>query len=175
METNEWAFRSSDVRDPMIWASCGHSGNTSIFDGEATIDMRYVCRGEDARATGQVSLLEEVDSKARVRRIERGYLAGAGSGLAAQENDGRADRNVARLLFLEGDWVQKRPFDVGWSDESRGRACHKEEGTEKHRLHFCREWHHTGGFQNAFRKWEQKGENLKGVELAKRFCHASSR
>ena len=57
--------------------------------------------------------------------------------LLRKKNDGRADRNVARKLFLGGDWVQKRLFDVGWSDESRCRACHKEEGTEKHRLYCC--------------------------------------
>ena len=50
-----------------------------MFEGEARTDMRYVCpegHKADARVTGQVSLLEEVDSKARVRRIEGGYLAG---------------------------------------------------------------------------------------------------
>ena len=27
--------------------------------------------------------------------------------------------------------MQKRLFDVGWSDESKCQACHKEEGTEE--------------------------------------------
>ena len=43
-------------------------------------------REEDARATGQVSLLVAVGSKARVRRIEGGCLVGAGSGLSACED-----------------------------------------------------------------------------------------
>ena len=42
---------------------------------------------------------------------------------------------------LEGGWVQKKLFDIGWSDESRWQACHKEEGTEKHRLYHCPEWY----------------------------------
>ena len=49
-------------------------------------------------------------------------------------------RNAARKLVLEGGWVQKRLFDIGRSDESKCQACHKEEGTEKHRLYHCPEW-----------------------------------
>ena len=57
-------------------------------------------------------------------------------------------RHVARKLFLEEGWVQKRPFDIGWSDESEYQACHKEEGTAKHRLYHCPEWHDIRrGFQ----------------------------
>ena len=63
-------------------------------------------------------------------------------------------RHVARKLILEGGWVQKRPFDEDRSDFSRCRACHKEEGTEKHRLYHCPEW-------RAFRKWEQKARTSK--------------
>ena len=35
----------------------------------------------------------------------------------------------------EGEWVQKRLYNVGWSDEKKCRGCNKEEGTEKHRLY----------------------------------------
>ena len=42
-------------------------------------------------------------------------------------------RNIARKLVLEGGWVQKKLFDIGWSDESKCQACRKEEGTEKNR------------------------------------------
>ena len=34
-------------------------------------------------------------------------------------------RHVAKKLVLEGGWVQKRLFDIGWSDESKCQACHK--------------------------------------------------
>ena len=49
-------------------------------------------------------------------------------------------RNVARIFFGEGGWVQKRLFDIGWSDESKCQACHKEDGTEKLKLYQCPEW-----------------------------------
>ena len=37
--------------------------------------------------------------------------------------------------------MQRRLFDIGWSDESKCQACHKEEGTEKHRLYHCPAWY----------------------------------
>ena len=67
--------------------------HTLVLEGDGRIDMRYVperCE-EDAVAAGHVSLLEEVGNKARVSRVEGGYLAGTGSGFATQENEGRLD------------------------------------------------------------------------------------
>ena len=49
--------------------------------------MRFVCPTgceEDLVATGQVSLLQEVGSEARVQRIEGRYMARASSGAAAE-------------------------------------------------------------------------------------------
>ena len=46
------------------------------------------------------------------------------------------NRNVMRKLVVEGGWVQKRLFDIGWKDKKDCRGCGKEKGTEKHRLHF---------------------------------------
>ena len=71
-------------------------------------------------------------------------------------------RNVARKLLLEGGWVHQRLFDIGWSDESECQACHKEEGTEKHRLYPCPEWYEVRReIPEAFRKWEQKATTSK--------------
>ena len=46
-------------------------------------------------------------------------------------------RNVMRKLVVEEGWVQRRFFDIGWSDEKKCQGCDKEEGTEKHRLYHC--------------------------------------
>ena len=72
--------------------------------------------------------------------------------------------------------MQKRLFDSVWSDESKCRAWHKEEGTEKHRLHHCPEWNEVRrGDSGCFQKVGAKSENLKGgVEVAKRHCNAST-
>ena len=85
-------------------------------------------------------------------------------------------RNVARKLVLEDGWVQRGLFDIVWSDKSECQACHTKEGTEKHRLHHCPEWHEVRReIPEASRKWEAKSENINGgVEVAKRYCHASS-
>ena len=71
-------------------------------------------------------------------------------------------RNVARRIFLEGGWVQKRLFDIGLSDEGKCQACCKEEGKEKHRLCHCPEWYEVRrGIPDASRKWEQKARTSK--------------
>ena len=71
------------------------------------------------------------------------------------------NRNVARKLVLEGGWVQKKLFDIGWSDESECPACHKEEGTEKDRLYHCPEWQRIRRVPEAFRKWKRKAKTSK--------------
>ena len=73
-------------------------------------------------------------------------------------------RNVARKIFLEGGWTQKRLFDIGWSDVGKCQACKIGEGTEKHRLYHCLEWHDVRReIQEPFRKWEQKARKSKKV------------
>ena len=37
-------------------------------------------------------------------------------------------RNVMRKLVVEGGWVQKRLYDIGWSDEKKCRGCNKRRG-----------------------------------------------
>ena len=55
--------------------------------------------------------------------------------------------------------MQKKLYDSGWSDESDCQACHKEEGTEKHILYHCPEWHECRReIPEAFSKWEQEAE-----------------
>ena len=77
-------------------------------------------------------------------------------------------RRTAGKLVLERGWVQKRLFDIGWSDESKCQACHNVEGTEKHKLHRCPEWCEVRREITDLQKVGAKSENLKeGVEIAK--------
>ena len=74
-----------------------------------------------------------------------------------KENWTEKHRNVARKIFLEKGWTQKRLFDSGWSDVSQCQVCQIEEGTEKHRLYHCPEWYKVRRENpEAFRKLEQK-------------------
>ena len=60
-------------------------------------------------------------------------------------------RNVARNIFLEGGWTQKRLFDG-----------QMEEGTEKHKLYHCPEWYEVRReIPEAFRKLEQQARTSK--------------
>ena len=79
-----------------------------------------------------------------------------------KENWTEKHRNVAREIFLEGGWTRKRLFDIGWSDVSQCQACQLEEGTERHRMYHCPEWHEVRReILGAFRKWEQKAKTSK--------------
>ena len=73
--------------------------HTLMFEGDRR-NGHDVCLPEgceeDASAASKDSLLEEVGSKALVRRIERGYLTGAGSGILAQEDAGRLVRKASK-------------------------------------------------------------------------------
>ena len=63
--------------------------HTLIVEGQTRVDMRYVCSRDVKKMLSrqaQVSQLEGVGSEARVKK-----LAGAGSGSAAEENEGRVD------------------------------------------------------------------------------------
>ena len=83
-------------------------------------------------------------------------------------------RKVARKLVLEGGWVQKKVFDIGWSDERECQACHKEEGTAKHRLYRCPEWYEVRReIPEAFRKWVQKARTSKEEWKWQRGCASS--
>ena len=82
--------------------------------------------------------------------------------MKVKENWTENHRNVARKIFLEGDWTQKRRFDIGWSDVSQCQACQIEEGTEKHRLYHCPEWYKVRReIPEAFRKLEQQARTSK--------------
>ena len=85
-------------------------------------------------------------------------------------------RKVARKLVLEGGWVQKRLFDIGWSDESKCQACHKEEGAETHRIYHFQEWHEVRrGFQMLSESGSKKARASKKEWRWQRDCDASSK
>ena len=92
-------------------------------------------------------------------------MARTSSRSLAKERVGELDRQAskrARKIFLEGGWTQKRLFDIGSSDISQCQACQIEEGTEKHRLYHCPEWHAVRrGVPEAFRIWEQEAKTSK--------------
>ena len=73
--------------------------------------------------------------------------------------------------------MQKRLFDIGWSDECKCQVCHKEEGTEKHTqtLSLSRMARDQKGDSRGLQKVGAKSESFtEGLEVAKEYCCASS-
>ena len=139
-----------------------------IFEGDRNIDMRYVCPKDVKKMLLQQARTvywKKWAAKHEYEELKEGIWLEPALALLrkkTKEEWTEKHRNVARKLVLEGGWVQQRLFDIGWSDESECQACHKEKGTEKHRLYHCPEWHEIRrGIPEAFRKWEQKAKTSK--------------
>ena len=70
-------------------------------------------------------------------------MAGATQSYASKADQRSVDRQPPKCdeeAGVEGDWMLKRLYDIGWSDEKTCRGCDREEGTEKHRLYHCPCW-----------------------------------
>ena len=136
--------------------------HTLIFEGRVRVDMRYVCpKYVKKMSLGQArsTYWRKWAASHEYEELKEGiWLEPALALLRKQTKEEWTDkhRNVARKVVSEGGWVQKRLFDLGWSNESKCQACQKEEGTEKHRLYHCPEWNEVRReIPEAFRKWEQ--------------------
>ena len=130
--------------------------HTLIFEGQTGVDMRYVCpkgtKKMHLKQTRSAAKHEHEELKEALALLRK----------KTKEEWTETHRNVARKLVLEGGCVQQRLFDTGWSDKSKCQACHKEEGTEKHRLYHCADWKEVRReIPGAFRKCEQKGRTSK--------------
>ena len=129
--------------------------HTLMFEGEVSVDMRYT-----SSRNVKKMLVQQWAAKHEYQELREGSWSEPALALLRKTTNEKwieNHRNVARKLFLEGGWVQKKLFDIGWSDESECQACHSEEGTEKHRHYYCPELYEVRrGIPEAFRKWEQK-------------------
>ena len=131
-ETRDWGI------------NCPH-WHTLIFEGDRRIDVRYVCPKDVKKMLVQQARSvhwKKWAAKHACEELKEGIWLEPALALLRKKTKGdlsEKDRNVARKLVLEGGWVQKKLFDIGWSDESECQACHKAEGTEKHRL-YHRAW-----------------------------------
>ena len=111
-----------------------------IFEGQIQVDMRYVCPKDVKKMLlkqARTTFCEKWAATDENEELKESmWLEPALALLRRRTKEERTDkhRHVARMLVLEGGWVQKKLFDIGWSNESKCQACHKEEGTEKHRL-----------------------------------------
>ena len=74
--------------------------------------------------------------------------------------------------------MQEKLFDTGWSKmKASTKACHQEEGTDKHRLYHCPVWNEVRHqIPDFLQKVGAKSEDFKErVEVAKRYRRAPSK
>ena len=105
--------------------------HTLIFEGDRRIDMRSVCPKDVKKM-----LLQQARSLYWKKWVAKHECTELMEGMWLERKKTNEEwtekhRNVARKLILEGGRVQRRPLDIGGSDESKCQACRKEEGTEK--------------------------------------------
>ena len=128
-----------------------------IFEGEARIDMRYVCPKDVKKMLVQQAgslCWKKWAAKHECEELKEGIWLEPALALLrkkTKEEWTEKHRIVARNIFMEGGWVQKRFFDIGWSDESKCQACRNE--------------------PDAFRKWEQ---NARTSKKERKCCNAPS-
>ena len=97
---------------------------TLIFEGQVQVDMRCVCPKDVKQMLmkqARSSFWRKWAAKDEYEELKEGiWLEPALALLRRKTTDEWTDkhRHVARKLVLEGGWVQKRLFDIGWSNES---------------------------------------------------------
>ena len=90
--------------------------HTLIFGNGTRIDMRFVCPKDVKKMlvqTAPFSLLEEVGSQHQHEELKEGAWLAPGLALLrkkVKDDWTEKHRNVARQIFLDGGWTQKRLF-----------------------------------------------------------------
>ena len=106
--------------------------HTLVFSVEITIDVRYVCPKDVKKMLLQRArslYWKKLAARHEDEELKEGAWLDPGLVLLrkkVQENWTEKHRNVARKIFSEGGWTQKRFFDIGWSDISQCQACQVE-------------------------------------------------
>ena len=121
-----WQRCNCHVRDSGLGAYSVPQWHTLTFEGQVRVDMRYVCP-KDAK-------------EMLVKQARSAYWKKWAANSAAEEDEGRVDCKGSKRcqkITCGRRLGAEQTLDIGWSDESEGQACHKEEGTEKHRFHHC--------------------------------------
>ena len=119
--------------------------HTLMFGNDIKIDMRFVCPKVVKKMLVQTDrsvYWKKWAAKHEYEELKEGAWLEPGLALLrkkVRENWTEKHHNVARKIFLEGGWTQKRLFDIDWSDTSQCQACKKDEGTELHRPCHCPE------------------------------------
>ena len=119
--------------------------HTLMFGNDIKIDMRFVCPKVVKKMlvhTDRSVYCKKLVAKHEYQELKEEAWLEPGLALfrkKVRENWTEKHHNVARKIFLDGGWTQKRLFDIFWSDTRQCQACKKDEGTEMHRPCHCPE------------------------------------
>ena len=96
--------------------------HTLIFNDEIRIDLRFVCPRDVKNDAARSVYWKKWAAKHEHEELKEGAWLEPGLALLrkkVKETWTEKHRNVARKIFLERGWTQKRLFDIGWSDVSQ--------------------------------------------------------
>ena len=150
--------------------------HTLIFEGEARVDMRYTCPKNVKKISLQQAMTvcwKKWAAQHEYEDLKEGiWLEPALAVLRKKTNEDWTEKHriFARKLFLEGGWVQKRLFDIGWSDESECQALSQGgRYREAQALPLPRMVRNQKGDPRGFQKVGAKSQNFKErAEVANR-------
>ena len=98
--------------------------HTLVFEGDRRIDMRYVCPKDVKKMLvqqGRTICWKKWAAKHEYEEFKEDIWLEPALALLREktkEDWTEKHQHVARKLVLEGGWLQKKLFDIGWSDES---------------------------------------------------------
>ena len=93
--------------------------------------------------------------------------------------DGKGDwtgkhRDVARKIFSEGGWTQKKLFDIGGRTTVSVKLVRWRKAQKAQAPPLCAIPHSEARYPEAFRKWEKKRKHRRRMEMAKRYSRTST-
>ena len=142
--------------------------HTLIFGNDTKIDMRFVSPKDVKKMLVQTALSvywKKWAAKHEYEELKEGAWLEPGLALLrkkVRENWTEKHRNVTRKIFSEGRWTQKRLFDKLPRRRKAQRSTGSttvQNGTKS-----------DGRFQRFSERVGAESKNLKGVEVAKRYC-----
>ena len=146
--------------------------HTWIFEGQGRVHMRVVCPQDVKKMLLRQAIMvhwRKWAAKHECEELKGVWLDPIQAMLRGRINEEWTDkhRNVMRKLVSGGGWVQKRFYDIGWSDDKTCQGCNKE-GTEKHRLYHCPCWKEIRSkIPEKVRKWEQRARKEESRRVRK--------
>ena len=114
--------------------------HTLPFEGQVAVGMRVVCLQDVKKMLlkqARMVYRKKWAAKHECEELQEGVWLEPIQAMPWRRTWTDKHRHVMRKLVVDAGWVQKRLYDIAWSDEKKCRGRNKEEGTEKHWQYHC--------------------------------------